>query len=357
MDLNPYLLLRPFLFRIEPERTHHLTIALLKKGLVPHFTNAPDPGLRVHMCGLDFPNPVGMAAGFDKHAEVMGETFGLGFGAVEVGSITPRPQPGNPQPRLFRVPEAEAIINRFGFNSEGFEPALRRIIAYRDATVKQPPGILGINIGKNKESKDAAADYMLGVTTFAPFADYLTVNISSPNTPGLRDLQARNILADLLGKVMAARNAAAKKPPVFVKIAPDQTEEQMHDIAETCMASGMSGIIIGNTTITRPGTIPPDLAQEAGGLSGKPLFELSTRVLAAMYKITGGKIPLIGCGGIASGEDAYKKIRAGAGLLQLYSALVYQGPFLVPRINRELAALLKRDGFASIAEAVGADHR
>jgi dihydroorotate dehydrogenase len=354
---NPYNLLRPFLFMMDAERTHHLSIALLKKGLGPRFKNDADPALGVRLYGLDFPNPIGLAAGFDKNGELMGELFGFGFGAVEIGSITPQPQPGNPRPRLFRAIRAEAIINRFGFNSEGFDLCLRRIGAYRDTMTRKPrQGIIGINIGKNKTSADAAADYVLGVARFAPHADYLAINISSPNTPGLRDLQGRGALGNLLRQVVEARNKAAKKPPLFVKIAPDLDEAAMQDIAEVVLASGIDGLIVGNTTVSRPGNLPPELAKEAGGLSGRPLFDLSTRVLAAMYKLTGGKIPLIGCGGVSSGADAYAKIRAGATLVQLYSALVYQGPFLVPRVNRELAAFLKRDGFKSVAEAVGTGH-
>lgn len=354
LKFNPYHCIRPLLFKLEAEKAHHLALLLLKKGMAPRFRNDPDPILKVSVAGLDFPNPIGLAAGFDKNAEVMSEMFGFGFGAVEVGSITPKPQPGNPPPRLFRVPEDDAIINRFGFNSDGFEACLRRLSAYRDSmTRNQPHGILGVNIGKNKTSEDAAADYVEGIQKFAPLADYLTVNISSPNTPGLRDLQGREQMSDLLRQVMEARNGATAKPPVFVKIAPDQTEQQMEDIAEVVVTTGVDGLIIGNTTVSRPGNIPSALAKEAGGLSGKPLMKLSTQMLAKMYKLTNGKIPLIGCGGVSSGEDAYKKIRAGASLVQLYSALVYEGPLLVPRINRELAALLKRDGFASVAEAVG----
>jgi dihydroorotate dehydrogenase len=356
--INPYLWARPALFLLDPEKAHHLVLSFLKQGIGPRFQNDGDSSLRVKLCGLDFPNAIGLAAGFDKHVEVIDGMFGFGFGSVELGSITPQPQPGNPLPRLFRVPEAEAIINRFGFNSDGFKVCLRRLIAYRDATVGgRPRGVIGINIGKNKESTDAAADYVKGITVFAPHADYLTVNISSPNTPGLRDLQGREALANLLRPVMEARNAAAKKPPLFVKIAPDQSEGQLEDIAQVALESGIDGLIVGNTTVSRPSDIPEALAKEAGGLSGKPLFELSTQVLATMYKLTGGKLPLIGCGGVSTGAEAYAKIRAGASLVQIYSSLIFQGPFVVPRINRELSALLRRDGFASVSEAVGTGNR
>lgn len=352
MHLNLYPLIRPALFLVEAEDAHHLAISALKAGFGPRFRNDIDPILHTKVCGLEFANPVGLAAGFDKHAEVINAVLGFGFGSAEIGSITPKPQAGNPRPRLFRAPEAEAIINRFGFNSHGFGSCLERIQTYR-ATKQSNNGILGINIGKNKESPDATADYVAGIKVFAPYADYLTVNVSSPNTPGLRDLQAKSVLESLLKQVVDARNALAKKPPVFVKIAPDQTEEQMSDIAEVVLTCGIDGLIIGNTTISRPDNIRAHLAKEAGGLSGKPLFELSTHVLAEMYRLTGGKIPLIGCGGISSGADAYAKIRSGASLVQLYSALIYHGPHLVNRINHELAALLKRDGFRSVQEAVG----
>ena len=352
-EMNPYSWIRPLLFRLDAEQAHHWTIMLLKKGLTPRFKNDIDPSLHVKLCGLTFPNPIGLAAGFDKQAEVMTEMFGFGFGSVEVGTITPRPQAGNPLPRLFRVPEAEAIINRFGFNSDGFDACLRRFIAYHDEMVqKDSPGIIGINLGKNKESTDAVADYVKGIKIFAPYADYLTINISSPNTPGLRDLQGDG-LSDLLKQVVAARDAAPKRPPIFVKIAPDLTEAQMQNIAKAALSSGIQGLIVGNTTVSRPESLPIGSAKEEGGLSGKPLLDLSTHVLARMYKLTEGKLPLIGCGGVASGADAYAKIRAGASLVQLYTALIYQGPLLVPRINRELAALLKRDDFASVADAVG----
>ncbi|MDX2027438.1 MAG: quinone-dependent dihydroorotate dehydrogenase [Alphaproteobacteria bacterium] len=356
-EINPYRLLRPLLFRMEPEAAHKLSITILQKRLIPKSKQKDAPSLRVKIAGLDFANPVGLAAGYDKQCEVIDEILDLGFGFTELGSITPQPQPGNPQPRIFRIPEAEALINRFGFNSDGISQCRRRVVARHDATVGSRRGIVGVNLGKNKDSEDTGADYVLGVKSFAPYADYLAVNVSSPNTPGLRDLQGREQLAHLLQQVMAARDAGVQKPPVFVKIAPDLTEEQQTDIAEVVLASGVQGMIVANTTVTRPASVPPHLAQEAGGLSGRPLFGASTRLLARMYKLTEGKIPLIGCGGVFSGADAYAKIRAGASLVQVYTALVYEGPFLPRRIKRELAALLERDGFASVSEAIGADHR
>ena len=356
-NLTMYDLARPFLFLLDPEVAHHLSIAILKTGIGPRCRNSTDSVLKTNLHTkvgtLSFSNPIGLAAGFDKQAEVIGNVLNFGFGATELGSILPKPQPGNPRPRLFRVTEAEAVINRFGFNSDGLDVCLKRIAAYRKQNGGNTRGIVGINVGKNKDSTDAAADYVIGITALAPFADYLTVNISSPNTPGLRDLQRREPLLDLVKQVMAARDAGAKKPPLFIKIAPDLTDEQKEDIAEVATALNVDGLIVGNTTLSRPDIIPAKLAAEAGGLSGKPLFELSTRVLADFYRLTKGKMPLIGCGGVASGADAYAKIRSGATLVQLYSALVYQGPGLIPRINRELATLLKRDGFASVNAAVG----
>jgi dihydroorotate dehydrogenase len=355
VSMNFYHALRPFLFRMDAEAAHDFTLRLLKKGWIPGVKQAPNRRLHANVCDISFPSPIGLAAGFDKNAEVINDVKKLGFGFVEVGSITPLPQPGNPAPRVFRVPGAKAVINRYGFNSKGMEYCLREIIAWHDAHMRDKRGALGINLGKNKDTTDAAADYITGIYAFAPFADYLTINISSPNTPGLRDLQNREQLADLLQRVMAARDETRTKPPIFLKIAPDLTEQQQEDIAATAVSSGVQGLIIGNTTITRPGKIPPTLAAETGGLSGKPLFALSTQVLTNMYRLTKGAIPLIGCGGVASAEDAYAKIRAGASLVQLYTALIYEGPYIVKRINRGLATLLERDGFATVTDAVGID--
>jgi len=352
-NLNPYLLIRPLIFRMDAEEAHHATLKWLKKGIAPRFKNNTDQSLRVKLLGMEFPNPIGLAAGFDKNAEVIPEMFGFGFGAVEVGSITPRPQAGNPKPRVFRLEDYEAVINRYGMNSDGFDACLRRIIAYRDSTHGIAPGIFGINIGKNKDSEDMTADYVAGVKKFAPFADYLTLNVSSPNTPGLRNLQGREMLTDLLQQVIAARDALPKRTPLFVKIAPDLSDGEMADIADVALATGIDAMIVGNTTVSRPEIIPQYLAKETGGLSGKPLFEFSTRVLVRMYKLTGGKIPLVGCGGVSNGAEAYAKILAGASLVQLYTALIYQGPLLVTRINAELSTLLKRDGFRTVAEALG----
>jgi dihydroorotate dehydrogenase len=362
IDLYP--LIRPVLMRMDAEAAHDLTIRALTSGLgalAGGGGGGPDPAiLRTRFLGLDLPNPIGLAAGFDKNAEVPDAMLALGFGLVEAGTVTPRPQPGNPKPRLFRVPEAGAVINRFGFNNQGLEPFVARLRARAGR-----PGIVGANVGKNKETEDAAADYAIGIRATAPHADYLVVNVSSPNTPGLRTLQSREALAALLARCVEARAEAVAeavaesgaRPPLLLKVAPDLTDADKADIAAVVMESGIDGLIVSNTTVTRPAEIPPALAAEAGGLSGRPLMAPSTRVLGEFYRLTGGKLPLVGVGGVASGADAYAKIRAGAGVVQLYSALAFQGPGLVARIKRDLAGLLVRDGFGSVGEAVGADHR
>ncbi len=352
--MNLFPRLRPLLYRVSPETAHNLTLWGLAMGLGPRFDVAADPALRVTLLGLDFANPLGLAAGYDKNGRVIGPMLDLGFGFVEVGTITPRPQPGNPKPRLFRLDEDRAVINRLGFNSRGAEAAARNLAAWR---ARGRPGIVGVNIGKNKESPDAAADYGEGARRLGVFADYLAINISSPNTPGLRDLQAVEELKALLAAVRAGLAGLAKPPPVLVKIAPDLADESLADIAALALAGGMDGLIVSNTTIDRPdGLRSPDRA-EAGGLSGRPLFGPSTRVLAEVRRETEGRVPLIGVGGIGSAADAYAKIRAGASLVQLYSSLVFEGPALVPGILRGLPALMRADGFSRIEEAVGADHR
>ncbi len=351
---DPYPLIRPFLFLLNPELAHEMTIKMLKFGLGPQFFDDDDPLLRTPLFGLDFPNPIGLAAGLDKQAQVIDAFMHFGFGHVEVGTVTPLPQPGNPKPRMFRATDAKALINRFGFNSIGADAFAENLGNWRHKPRRsQYP--LGVNIGRNKDSKDEAADYVTCLIKMAPYADFLTVNISSPNTPGLRELQGRKSMTRLLGKIMDARKAHAPNMPILVKIAPDVTDDQQKDIAAVALSSGVHGLIVGNTTLSRPSNIPRDVAKEEGGLSGGPLFSLSTRVLGNMYRFTEGKIPLIGCGGIGSGEDAYLKIRAGASMLQIYTALIFEGPWAVRRIKRELAALLRRDRFASLAEAVGAD--
>ncbi|HYD71470.1 quinone-dependent dihydroorotate dehydrogenase [Azospirillum sp.] len=355
IDLFPVV--GPLLRSFDPETAHTLTVRALALGLAPAVREVDDPVLRTRVWGLDFANPVGLAAGFDKNAEVMDAMLRLGFGFVEAGSVTPRPQPGNPRPRLFRLPELGAVVNRMGFNNGGLEQFARRF-EDRLGNRKRAPGIVGANVGKNKDTVEAADDYAIGVRRLAPFADYLVVNVSSPNTPGLRALQGREPLQALLGRVLEARAACklTRNPPVLLKIAPDLTDEDKADIAAVALDSGIDGLIVSNTTIARPPELPERFRNEAGGLSGKPLFGPSTQVLREMYALTGGKLSLVGAGGIASGDDAYAKIRAGASLVQLYSALVYGGPALIGAIKRDLAARLKADGFASVADAVGADH-
>lgn len=350
IDLYP--LARPILMAMDAEQAHDLTVAALKTGLVPGAGGREAPSLATRVFGLDFPNPIGLAAGFDKNAEVPDAMLRQGFGFVECGTVTPRPQDGNPRPRLFRVPTAEAVINRFGFNNQGLDAYAARLTARAGR-----PGIVGANVGKNKETVDAAGDYTACIRRVAPLAGYLVVNVSSPNTPGLRTLQSRDALADLLGKCLEARESTGARPPLLLKVAPDLTDEDKADIAAVVLESGIDGLVVSNTTLARPAAIPSALAAEAGGLSGRPLMEASTRVLGEFFGLLGGKVPLVGVGGVASGADAYAKIRAGASLVQLYSALVYQGPALVARIKADLVRRLAEDGFAHVADAVGAAHR
>jgi len=342
----------PLLRMLPPETAHRASIVALRAGIAPGPAEPDPPSLGIALWGWEFPNPVGLAAGFDKNAEVPDAMLRFGFGFVETGTVTPRPQPGNPTPRLFRLAEDGALVNRLGFNNEGLD-AVRARLAQR----RGQPGLVGANLGKNKESANAIADYVAGVRARGALADYLVVNVSSPNTPGLRDLQRKSSLIALIEALKSARAAAAAPdpPPLLLKIAPDLSEAERAEIAEAALETGIDGLIISNTTVARPTELRSPHASEAGGLSGKPLFAPSTSLLADMYRRTRGEIPLIGVGGIASGTDAYAKIRAGASLVQVYTALVYQGPGLVLRIKRDLAGFLARDGFASIADAVGAD--
>jgi len=353
VGLYPWL--GQILCALPPEAAHRLTIRALGAGLAPGGREADDPLLRTRVWGLEFPNPIGLSAGFDKDAEAYAALLRLGFGFVEVGSITPQPQAGNPKPRVFRLPEDGAVINRLGFNSAGLAAAVTNLRPRRSERV----GIVGINLGKNRDSADAAADYAAGTTALAPLADYLVINVSSPNTPGLRALQGSAALRELLARVQAARRAAVpdRPPPLLLKIAPDLAAAEARDVAEVALAGGIDGLIVGNTTIARPPDLRSRHAKESGGLSGRPLFALSTELLRQFDRLTEGRLPLIGVGGIASGADAYAKIRAGASLVQLYTALIYHGPGLVGRIKRDLAACLRADGFATVAAAVGADHR
>ncbi|SFS05723.1 quinone-dependent dihydroorotate dehydrogenase [Sphingomonas jatrophae] len=337
-----YRLARPALFALDPERAHGLTLAALKAA--PGGVAARDPVLATRVAGLDFPNPIGLAAGFDKDAVAPDALLRMGFGSVEVGTLTPLAQAGNPRPRLFRLVEDRAVINRMGFNNGGQAAALARLKA------RTRRGILGINVGANKDAADRVADYAAGVRQMAPHADYLTINISSPNTPGLRALQTGAALAELLTAVAEARGASG--PPVFLKVAPDLEPAEIDAIVAA--ASGkVDALIVSNTTVARP-PLASRHAGEVGGLSGAPLRDMALQRLRD-FRAAGAAMPLIGVGGIASGADAYARIRAGASLVQLYSALVYEGPGLPRRIARELKALLARDGFATVAEAVGAE--
>jgi dihydroorotate dehydrogenase len=344
------------LYALDPETAHHVALFALEHGLVGARAEPDDPILSTRVFGLVFSNPIGLAAGFDKDARVLDATLRLGFGFVEAGTVTPRSQPGNPKPRLFRLSEDRALINRLGFNSGGLGAFAQRLEARAKGV--HPSGIVGANVGKNRDTGDGAADYVIGIARLAGLADYLVCNISSPNTPGLRSLQAKAPVADLLRRVLIARDAhapAGRKPPLLAKVGPDLSGDQLADIAEVALSTGLDGLIIGNTTIARPESLKSRDKNEAGGLSGAPLLQPSTACLRAMYRLTGGRIPLIGCGGIATGADAYAKIRAGASLVQVYSALVFEGPGLAERIKRELAACLRRDGFARVADAVGCD--
>jgi dihydroorotate dehydrogenase len=345
-------LARPLLRALPPETAHALILRALMAGFGGRAREADPPVLRTRLWGRDFPNPIGIAAGFDKDARVPDALLRLGFGFVEVGTVTPRPQPGNPRPRVFRLDADRALINRLGFNSSGLDLAVERLRRRFGR-----PGIVGLNIGRNRDSADALADYGEGVRQGADVCDYLVVNVSSPNTPGLRDLQAREALPALLRELIAAREAAPRPVPLLVKIAPDLEAAQRADIAFVALASGIDGIVVSNTTVARPSDLRSPHAREAGGLSGRPLFAASTEVLSDMYRLTQGRLPLIGVGGVASAEDAYAKIRAGASLVQLYTALVFEGPALLQRIKAGLADKLRHDGFASAADAVGADHR
>ncbi len=354
-------IIRPFLARLDPETAHRLTIRALKCGLGPVAAGSDDPRLGIRVLGMDFPNPVGLAAGFDKNAEVYGPMGRVGLGFVEVGSVTPLAQPGNPRPRLFRLPADRAVINRMGFNNEGADTA-RSNLALRGS--KTTAGaIVGVNLGKNKTSEDAAADYGTGAAKLSEFADYLVVNVSSPNTPGLRALQSTEELLRIVEAVKAAKKngSGGVQPPVLVKVAPDLTDEDIADLSAFALAgqdSGLvDGLIVSNTTIARPDDLKElAVASEAGGLSGRPLFDRSTAVLRDFYRRTEGRVPMIGVGGVSSGADAYAKIRAGASLVQLYTALAYDGPDLVTAIKRDLLARMAADGFTRIGSAVGADH-
>ena len=345
-----YGFVKPLLYRFAPECAHALVLLALRSGLVSGGAVVQSPLLRTSVWGMDFPNPLGLAAGFDKDAQVIKPLSDVGFGFVETGSITPEPQPGNPKPRLFRLSEDRAVINRMGFNSRGRRYADARLDALRCSGYR---GIIGVNLGKNKTSDDAAADYRVGAQSLAHYADYLVINVSSPNTPGLRALQSKAELNSLIDAVRPVLTDLDNPPALVLKIAPDLAQDDLRDIAD--LSCRLDGLIISNTTVARPAGLRSVYASETGGLSGEPLFDSATAVLAELYRLTGGSIPLVGVGGISSAQQAYTKIKQGASLIQLYSALVYGGPRLVNDILRGLVALLEEDGFSSVQEAVGCE--
>jgi dihydroorotate dehydrogenase len=344
-------LARPLLYALDPEQAHELTLKSLEAGIYPRPAVPDVPSLSVSVWGLSFPNPLGIAPGFDKDARVPDAILGMGFGYAEIGTVTPRPQEGNPRPRVFRLLQDRALINRLGFNNSGHAAALERL------NRRQPAGVVGVNVGANKDATDRAADYVAGVRTFYDVASYFTINVSSPNTPGLRDLQAPAALDELVGRVLEAREemiaAGKSNRPVVVKLAPDIAEDDLEPIVRVLEARGVDGIAVSNSTLARERLRDTALAKEAGGISGRPLFHRSTVVLARVHGLTGGRIPLIGIGGIDSGQAAIDKLEAGATLLQLYTGLVFEGPGLLGRIKQEMAAYLRREKLARIGELTG----
>jgi dihydroorotate dehydrogenase len=351
VSLPPWPLARALLHALDPERAHRLTLWGLRHGLAGGAPPGADPRLAMTLWGRTFANPLGIAAGFDKNAQAPAALARLGFGFVEIGSVTPRPQAGNPRPRLFRLAEDRAVINRMGFNNAGAAAVAARLERLRRQGLAVP---LGVNLGKNKETADAAADYVLGVAALGRFADYLVVNVSSPNTPGLRALQGRAELEALAARVRGAMDEAGVACPLLLKVAPDLGDADLTDIANVALQR-FDGLIVSNTTVGRPESLRSRFKAEAGGLSGRPLLAPSTAVLARLWRLTRGRLPLVGVGGIEDAASAYAKVRAGASLLQLYSALVYQGPGLVGRILAGLAERLAADGFARLRDAVGRD--
>lgn len=335
------------LLALDPERAHDLALKTLELGIYPHQARPDDTRLRQTVFGLDFPNPVGMAPGFDKNARAPRQILDMGFGFVEVGTLTPRPQPGNGAPRVFRSHEDRAIVNRLGFNNEGQEAALKRLKA-------KPLGIVGVNLGTNRDSKDRVADYVEGIARMAPVASYFTINVSSPNTPGLRDLQAPRKLDNLLSKVQEARKALGENaPPLLVKLAPDLADADLPEVVAAIQQNDADGIVVSNTTLSRDGVRDQTLIREAGGLSGRPAFLRSTRMLARIYRIAQGNLPLIGVGGIDSGESALAKIEAGASLIQLYTGLVFEGPGLIDRIKSKLVEAMVQENINTLSPLIG----
>ncbi len=355
-----YQLIKPLIFRLPAEAAHSMAIRALKLGLTGVVERSTRTVLKQRLWNLDFQSPIGLAAGFDKNAEVPDAILKLGFGFTECGTITPKPQAGNPKPRIFRLIRDRAVINRLGFNNKGLEEAASRL---EERKRQGCYGIVGANVGANKTSEDHIADYVTCLDRLAGLAQYFVVNISSPNTPGLRALQSKQSLTELVTKVLTARNKAYEErnlgtpAPLLVKVAPDLTPEDIADIAAVAIEQKLDGLIISNTTIERPETLKGRKRKEAGGLSGAPLFEPSTHVLSEFYRLTEGKVPLIGVGGVSNAEQALEKIKSGASLVQIYSALVYEGPKLAAKIADDLALLLKAQGYSNIRDAVGANHR
>lgn len=350
----------PAVQKLPPELCHNLAVKACKYGIFGRTKTFHDPeSLKTNLLGLSFENPIGIAAGFDKQGEAVQGLHNIGFGFVEIGSVTPEPQAGNPEPRVFRLIEDKAIINRYGFNSDGHLEVHRRL-----TNVKNDPnfkGILGVNLGKNKTSESAVDDYVSGVNRFGPFADYLVVNISSPNTPGLRNLQKRDDLKLLLSAIKKARDDLPfdNKPPILLKLAPDLSSNERNDIADVLKRKDckIDGLIISNTTIDRSNLINTEFSNEIGGLSGAPITEKSTQMIAEMYKLTKGQIPIIGVGGVFTGEDAYQKVLAGASLIQIYTSFIYHGPPIVSKIKSELDECLRKNGYENLKNAVGKENK
>ncbi len=354
-------LVMPLARRLSPEMAHRLALRAMHAGLLPlrlsrrAKSRTDDPILATRVWGLDFANPLGFAAGFDKTGEAADSLLAMGLGSVEIGTVTPRPQPGNPFPRLFRLPSAQALINRNGFTNDGLEAVGAKLRARLDRADRQP-GVIGVNIGINKDCTDPLAEFEAGLQGFASLVDYLVINVSSPNTPGLRDLQAHDRLSALAGHARAVLSESfAHPPPLLLKIAPDLDDAEIAAIVDVAFQHRIDGLIVCNTTITRPAGLTDRDRGEAGGLSGGPLYGLAIEVLRKVYRFSEGRIPLVGGGGVANGLDAYRKIRSGASLVQIFTAFAYQGPGLIPRMKAELARVLAADGFSNVSEAVGVD--
>lgn len=350
---------------VDPETAHDYAVWALSKRIVPADRSETPESLRSTHFGLTFKNPVGIAAGFDKDARAIDGLADIGFGFVEIGSVTPEPQPGNPKPRVFRLPDDGGVINRYGFNSDGHDQVLARVKAFRDSDPKSERILLGVNLGKNKTSPDAVGDYVKGVKKFGSYADYLVINVSSPNTPGLRDMQGKKALSELIGDVLKARDTLAedlggKNLPVLLKVAPDLTDKDKEDIVSVISQKGtkVDGLIVSNTTVTRPESLRSgEVKSETGGLSGKPLLELSTKTVSDFYQLTNGAVPIIGVGGISTGADAMEKVKAGASLVQVYSGMVYKGFPIAKSIKKEMVQELDKLGIDTLENAVGCNHR